>query len=405
MAEDKHIVFSYGRMNPPTAGHSKVVDKVKSHADKIGANHAVIVSHSQKPKTDPLHHEHKKEYLRHIHPDVNFEHSTKDHPHFLAQLKKFHQEGHTHATMVVGSDRVKQFKALAHKYNGKEYNYKKIHILSAGQRDPDAEGVAGISGTKMRNHASGNDFKSFKAGLHPNHSDEHAKKLFKATRQGMNLQKEETGMKDFATFLAEEEMKPHKMYKGDKVVVAKNKADHDKLNKQGYTHDNPKTKKIEEASADEVLKKRYASYSPDDNPQATRKLKSSEHDQPKGARVYKMHPGAKLTDRGYSKKGKMAALKKQHARRPKQYGITEDMEGMSQKSGDKRATDKGAGMTAQGVAKYNRRTGGNLKTAVTTPPSKLKKGSKAAGRRKSFCARSRGWTGERGKAARRRWNC
>ena len=285
MAEDKHIVFSYGRMNPPTAGHSKVVDKVKSHADKIGANHSVIVSHSQNNKTDPLHHEHKKEYLKHIHPDVNFEHSTKEHPHFLAQLKKFHQEGHTHATMVVGSDRVKQFKALANKYNGKEYNYKKIHILSAGQRDPDAEGVAGISGTKMRAHASGNDFNSFKAGLHPNHSDEHAKKLYKATRQGMNLQKEEVGMIDFQTFLKE------------------------------------------------------------------------------------------------------------------------DMEGMSQKSGDKRATDKGAGMTAQGVAKYNRRTGGNLKTAVTTPPSKLKKGSKAANRRKSFCARSRGWTGERGKAARRRWNC
>jgi hypothetical protein len=85
--------------------------------------------------------------------------------------------------------------------------------------------------------------------------------------------------------------------------------------------------------------------------------------------------------------------------------IEEDMTGMSQKSGDKRSTDSGAGMTAKGVAKYNRRTGGDLKTAVTTPPSKLKPGSKAAGRRKSFCARSRSWTGERGKAARRRWNC
>ena len=78
---------------------------------------------------------------------------------------------------------------------------------------------------------------------------------------------------------------------------------------------------------------------------------------------------------------------------------------MSQKSGDKRSTDSGAGMTSKGVAKYNSRTGGNLKTAVTTPPSKLKAGSKAAGRRKSFCARSRGWNGERGKAARKRWNC
>ena len=85
--------------------------------------------------------------------------------------------------------------------------------------------------------------------------------------------------------------------------------------------------------------------------------------------------------------------------------VSEDMSGMSQKSGDKRPTDKGAGMTAKGVAKYNRRTGGNLKTAVTTPPSKLDPDSKAAKRRKSFCARSKGWTGERGKAARRRWNC
>ena len=82
------------------------------------------------------------------------------------------------------------------------------------------------------------------------------------------------------------------------------------------------------------------------------------------------------------------------------------MEGMTQKGGHKRPTDKGAGLTKKGVEKYRRQNpGSKLQTAVTTPPSKLKKGSKAAKRRKSFCARSRGWTGERGKAARRRWNC
>lgn len=82
------------------------------------------------------------------------------------------------------------------------------------------------------------------------------------------------------------------------------------------------------------------------------------------------------------------------------------MEGMSVSSGDKRPTDKGAGLTKKGVAKYRRQNpGSKLQTAVTTPPSKLKPGSKAAKRRKSFCARSRSWTGERGKAARRRWNC
>ena len=89
----------------------------------------------------------------------------------------------------------------------------------------------------------------------------------------------------------------------------------------------------------------------------------------------------------------------------KEQTVSEDMSGMSQKSGDKRSTESGAGMTAAGVKKYNSRTGGNLKTAVTTPPSKLKAGSKAAGRRKSFCARSKSWNGERGKAARARWNC
>lgn len=81
------------------------------------------------------------------------------------------------------------------------------------------------------------------------------------------------------------------------------------------------------------------------------------------------------------------------------------MKGMSQKSGDKRPTKDGAGMTKQGVEKHNRRTGGNLKTAVTKDPSKLDPDGKAAKRRKAFCARSKSWTGERGKAARARWNC
>ena len=85
---------------------------------------------------------------------------------------------------------------------------------------------------------------------------------------------------------------------------------------------------IQEKSAAEVLKKRYASNHPDDNPQATRRLKPGEHNQPKGARVYQRHPGTKFQSStgSYSKKGKMAALKKQHARRPEQYGITRESE-------------------------------------------------------------------------------
>lgn len=86
--------------------------------------------------------------------------------------------------------------------------------------------------------------------------------------------------------------------------------------------------------------------------------------------------------------------------------ISEDMSGMSVSSGHKRSVAQGAGMTKKGVNAYKRRNpGSKLKTAVTTPPSKLKPGSKPAKRRKAFCSRSRSWTSERGKAARRRWNC
>lgn len=128
----------------------------------------------------------------------------------------------------------------------------------------------------------------------------------------------------------------HKHPKVQKHIKAAEKAYNNKDMEAFHHHTNraadhahmlKQTKKessLQEKSAAEVLKKRYASYHPDDNPQATRKLKPGEHSQPKGANVYKMHPGAKLTDRGYSKKGKMAALKKQHARRPEQYGITKE---------------------------------------------------------------------------------
>ena len=149
-----------------------------------------------------------------------------------------------------------------------------------------------------------------------------------------------------------------------------------------------------------------------DNIHAKRKrgespAKKGDKDYPKtlnveGLEQAKKNVGADSCWDGYKAKG---TKKKNGKEVPNCVKEGDEMKGMSQKSGDKRSTDSGAGMTAKGVAKYNARTGGDLKTAVTTPPSKLKAGSKAAGRRKSFCARSRGWNGERGKAARRRWNC
>ena len=106
----------------------------------------------------------------------------------------------------------------------------------------------------------------------------------------------------------------------DRVADALDKHEFKKKRLATIRKAHKKVSGVKEATADEVLKKRYASYHPDDNPQATKRIKDHA-----GMKTYKMHPGAKLTDRGYSKKGKMAALKKQHARRPEQYGIKEMM--------------------------------------------------------------------------------
>ena len=118
--------------------------------------------------------------------------------------------------------------------------------------------------------------------------------------------------------------------------------------------------------------------------------------------AFKMKPcsPALMTTEKYASPLKKAKSKSYAPKRNKKSGNYAEV-----KEGGGTGKDAGGGMTAKGVANYNKKTGGNLKTAVTTPPSKLDPDSKAAKRRKSFCARSRGWAGERGKAARRKWNC
>jgi len=201
-AKEKHLVFAFGRFNPPTAGHSKLIDKVQSEARNRNAGNRIIVSHSQDKHKNPLTAQDKIKYLSRIHPTVKFEASSRTHPHFIAHLKKMHQEGYTHVTMVAGSDRVQEFQRLADKYNGKDYEFKQLKVVSAGERDPDAEGVTGISGTKMRAHASNNDFKSFKLGLQTRASATDAKNLFKAVRKGMQLREDEV-RHSFFSFIQE----------------------------------------------------------------------------------------------------------------------------------------------------------------------------------------------------------
>jgi cytidyltransferase-like protein len=188
---EHHHVMTFGRMNPPTTGHLKLIDKVKEIAKKHNATHTVVTSHSQDAKKNPLSAEQKVKHLKRYSPGTNFQASTKEHPTFLHHAAELHKKGVTHLHMVVGSDRVKEMKEKLNKYNGHHegalYNFKKITVHSAGERDPDAEGTEGMSGTKMREHAKNKDVKSFKQGVPSHVSDTHAKELMHDTRKGMGL--------------------------------------------------------------------------------------------------------------------------------------------------------------------------------------------------------------------------
>jgi cytidyltransferase-like protein len=189
---EKHAVMTFGRMNPPTTGHLKVIDKVKEIAHNVGGSHHVIVSHSQDSKKNPLSGEQKVKHLKRYSPGTNVEASSKEHPSIFHQASKLYKKGVTHLHVVVGSDRVKEFRDSLHKYNGisgkhGHYHFKKITVHSAGQRDPDAEGTEGMSGTKMREHAKNKNFHEFRKGVPAHVSDTHAKELMHDTRKGMGL--------------------------------------------------------------------------------------------------------------------------------------------------------------------------------------------------------------------------
>lgn len=189
---EKHHVMTFGRMNPPTTGHLKLIHKVKDVAEKHHATHSVITSHSQDSKKNPLSSEQKVKHLKRYAPDTHIESSSKEKPSIFHHAAEAHKKGVTHLHVVVGSDRVKEFKDSLHKYNGVKgahghYHFKKITVHSAGHRDPDAEGTEGMSGSKMRHHAAAGGYKEFKKGVPEHVPEHHAKELYHDTRKGMGL--------------------------------------------------------------------------------------------------------------------------------------------------------------------------------------------------------------------------
>src|SRR5210317_1322656 len=235
LPEAKSVAFTFGRFNPPTTGHEKLIQKVKSIPTD---DYKIFLSRSEDPKKNPLSPRQKLDYMKKMFPQHarNIEINTTNM--VLDIATKLYKQGYDSITMVVGSDRVREFDTILKKYNDIKsrhgyYNFKKINVVSAGDRDPDAEGVSGMSASKMRAAAEKGDVKSFKTGLPSSFRD--TEKLFKDVRKGMNLAANYTYVGDYrpiASLLEFEQQQIRDLYVremifniGDKVNYIKEDID------------------------------------------------------------------------------------------------------------------------------------------------------------------------------------
>ena len=184
--EEKSIAFAFGRFNPPTIGHEKLISKVKSLPTN---DYKIYLSRSEDPKKNPLSPRDKLNIMKKMFPSHarNIEINTTNM--VLDIATNLYNKGYKDVTMVAGSDRVREFETILKKYNGVKsrhglYDFDSIKVVSAGERDPDAEGAVGMSASKMRAAAAKGDIDSFKKGL-PRGAD--AVGIMKQVRKGMNL--------------------------------------------------------------------------------------------------------------------------------------------------------------------------------------------------------------------------
>ena len=221
-AEGKTAVLAFGRLNPPTVGHAKLVEKIKS----VNGEHYLFLSQTQKPKTDPLDFATKVKFAKQFFPDVNVGHQSVRTP--VQALEMLQGLGYTDIVFIAGSDRVEGFQKLFDTYNGQPdktgkvpFKFNSIRVVSAGERDPDADDVSGMSASKMRAAAAAGELETFAKGVP---DAKLAKTMYNAVRKGM-------GVKD--TEPAEEDVNEFNLFKGADNASIKEQ-DPDKLKVMDY---------------------------------------------------------------------------------------------------------------------------------------------------------------------------
>jgi len=193
------LTIAFGRFNPPHLGHLQLMDTAAASAEQEGSDYMIVPSRSQDPKKNPLDADTKVTLMRSMFPQhseriVN-DGNTKT---IFDVLKKAHNDGYTNVRIVGGADRVKEFNKLANNYNGNLYAFDNIEVVSAGDRDPDSEGVEGLSASRMRLAAAEGDFKTFRMGMPPEMKPKDARAVFDTVRTAMGIQDQVTEVWEIA---------------------------------------------------------------------------------------------------------------------------------------------------------------------------------------------------------------
>ena len=220
-------VFAFGRFNPPTIGHEKLINAVIATNQREGGTTYIYGSHSQDSRKNPLSHSEKMGYLQKMFPRIKKSIQTKAKERNVLQIAHTLNEKYDKLILVVGSDRVDDFTSLLNSYNGIKskhgfYEYKEIKVYSAGERDPDADGASGMSASKMRSAATKGDFESFISGASSELTIKEKRNLMNDVRKGLKLDS------------LREAMKRRRGYEKPVIVEHKDNIETKELSWQGY---------------------------------------------------------------------------------------------------------------------------------------------------------------------------
>jgi hypothetical protein len=186
------VVITFGRFNPPSLGHEKLINAVQEQAEELEAEYRIYPSRTSDKKQNPLDFKTKYNILQHVFPDhaENIINDPENGDNIYDILTSLHDEGYHHVVIVCGDENVQKYEKIAQKYNGTVYDFYGVEVVGAGMSDPDNDKTEGITSSMMRKAALENDYETFKQGLPGNVSKKECRAIYRQVRNSLNLKED-----------------------------------------------------------------------------------------------------------------------------------------------------------------------------------------------------------------------